>query len=212
MENDTITSLQNLGLSEKEALVYNALLGMKKGTPLSVSLKAGIKRPTAYLILDSLVLKKLVAVTKFREVKDYRALPLEHLKNFVYKQKKLADVSLPTIQKLYSERENKLRLRIYHNISDIKTLLEKSLREKKQLCVFGQKSHFKHYLADYWSFYLKRSGQLNTLPKFKEYTGKVNLLLWGDKVAFVEFSETPQVFGFKNKELHDFYQNLWTNY
>ena len=100
MEIDVLNSLQTIGLPDKEASVYAALLATKKGTALTVAQAAGIKRPTAYLVLELLKQKKLVAITKFRGVKDYRALPLEHLKSYVRQQKKLADKYLPTIQKL----------------------------------------------------------------------------------------------------------------
>ncbi len=212
MENSIITQLTVLGLSDREAAVYAALLGMKKGTALTVAQSAGIKRPTAYFVLESLCQKKLVAVTKFRSVRDYRALPLEHLKNYIAKQKKLADEYLPTIQRLYSERQKKLRLRVYHDLSDIKTLLEKSLREKSILHVLGERKVFEQNLSTYWQYFIKRAGQLNIAPLFKNRPGSVSLLLWSDKVAFVEIKKRPQVFGFKNCKLHDYYQKIWNRY
>ena len=57
---DTVLALQTIGLNAKEASVYGALLGMKRGTTLSVAAAAGIKRPTAYFVLESLIEKKLV--------------------------------------------------------------------------------------------------------------------------------------------------------
>jgi sugar-specific transcriptional regulator TrmB len=53
--------LQNLGLNEKEALTYLALLELGKATVVQIAKKAEIKRPTAYLVLDSLKQKGLVS-------------------------------------------------------------------------------------------------------------------------------------------------------
>ena len=212
MENSIIAQLKVLGLSDRESAVYAALLVMKKGTALTVAQSAGIKRPTAYFVLESLRQKKLVAVTKFRNVRDYRALPLEHLKNYISKQKKLADEYLPTIQKLYNKRQTKLRLRVYHGLSDVKTLLEKSLGEKSVLHIIGEKKVFEQNLGAYWQYFIKRAGQLNIMPLFKHYSGPIHLLLWSDKVAFIEVKDRPQVFGFKNHELHDYYQKIWNRY
>lgn len=212
MENSIIAQLKVLGLSDREAAVYAALLVLKNGTALTVAQSAGIKRPTAYFVLESLCQKKLVAVTKFRNVRDYRALPLEHLRNYISKQKKLADDYLPTIQKLYNERPTKLRLRVYHNLSDIKTLLEKSLREKSILHIIGERKIFEQNLGAYWQYFIKRAGQLNIMPLFKHHSSSVSLLLWSDKVAFIEMKNQPQVFGFKNCELHDYYQKIWNRY
>lgn len=212
MKNEMTASLEQLGLTGKEAVIYTALLAMKKGGALAVSTKAGTKRPTTYFVLEALRKKGLIASTTFRGVKDYRALPLEHLKHFVRKQRKAVDDQISSIQKLYNERQFKVRLRIYHGLSDVKTLLEKSLRERSALYILGTEEVFNKYLGDYWQFYIKRAQQLGVSPKFKQCNEPVSLLLWSDKVAFVAFGDTPQVSGFKNKELHVLYQRLWTNY
>ena len=52
--------LRDIGLSEKESLVYAALLKSGRGTAYSVAQKAGVKTPTTYVILDNLIKKNLV--------------------------------------------------------------------------------------------------------------------------------------------------------
>ncbi len=49
-----ILLLKRVGLDDKEAKLYLALLELGEATVLEVAAKAGVKRPTAYLILDSL--------------------------------------------------------------------------------------------------------------------------------------------------------------
>jgi sugar-specific transcriptional regulator TrmB len=78
MKGANLEGLISLGLTQKEAAVYLALLQTKKGTALTVAKQANIKRPTVYLVLNSLIKKGLVKSTKYRDVLDYRALPLEH--------------------------------------------------------------------------------------------------------------------------------------
>lgn len=199
-------SLQTLGLSPKEAAVYAALLRVKKGTAMSVAEASGIKRPTAYAVLESLKNKKLVAATKFRNVLDYRALPLDHLKHFVREQKKAVEHGVGAIQKVYNNRPQKNRLRVYGNIGAVKVLLEKSLREKAQMRILGHEHAFASHLGEYWQFYIKRAGQLGITPEFKKNPSHVSLMLWSDKVAFVQWGDVPQVFGFKNKELSEMYK------
>lgn len=209
---DILSALTTLGLTPKEAAIYAALVNLKKASAQTVADLAGIKRPTVYLVLNFLITKKLVAVTKFRNVRDYRAMPLENLKSYVRAQKRLAEAALPNMQKLYDARQLKVRLRVYHGLSDIKTLLEKSLREKSPMHILGQEEQFKTALGPYWEFYNKRSGQLKMVPKFKLYKGNITLMVWHDKVAFVKLTGKVQVFAFKNPELHTIYQRLWTNY
>lgn len=53
--------LSHYGLDEKEAAVYVALLELGETTVLLIAKKAGIKRPTAYVVLQSLMSKGLVS-------------------------------------------------------------------------------------------------------------------------------------------------------
>lgn len=55
-----IEQLKNLGLSEKEAAIYLALLQLGPSTPYQIAKKADIKRPTAYVIAEELVEKGLI--------------------------------------------------------------------------------------------------------------------------------------------------------
>jgi sugar-specific transcriptional regulator TrmB len=54
-------TFQGLGLEEKEAKIYLALLELGDGTVLQASRKSGIKRPTAYLVLRSLEEKGFIS-------------------------------------------------------------------------------------------------------------------------------------------------------
>lgn len=68
-----IEPLKNLGLSEKEALVYLALLQLGMATPYQIAKKSGIKRPTAYIISEELVKKGLIVAIPGDEKKQYIA-------------------------------------------------------------------------------------------------------------------------------------------
>jgi hypothetical protein len=114
--------------------------------------------------------------------------------------------------KLYEDTNPKLRLRLYQDETALKTFLEKSLRQKSIMYIIGKKENFENNLGDYWKFYLKRCGQLNINPKFKDYAGQITLLVWANKVGFVQFGDDFQIFGFKNPEVHDLYQKLWNNF
>ena len=52
--------LIHLGLNEKQAKVYLALLQLGSGSVPSISVRSDVKRPTAYLILEELRQKELV--------------------------------------------------------------------------------------------------------------------------------------------------------
>lgn len=56
-------TLTHLGLSDKEAAAYVALLKLGEGTAQQIAKESGLKRPTAYIILDNLRLKGFVLKT-----------------------------------------------------------------------------------------------------------------------------------------------------
>ncbi len=58
---NTIDTLTHLGLSDKEARVYLALLELGPTSAYAVAMKAKLKKPTVYFIMDQLVEKALVA-------------------------------------------------------------------------------------------------------------------------------------------------------
>jgi DNA-binding MarR family transcriptional regulator len=68
-----ITPLKNLGLSEKEAKIYLALLQLGPSTPYQIANKAELKRPTAYVIAEELVEKGLIVHVPGEEKKRYIA-------------------------------------------------------------------------------------------------------------------------------------------
>lgn len=68
-----IAPLTNLGLSDKEAKVYLALLQLGPATPYEIAKKAEIKRPTAYVIAEELVEKGLIVHVPGEEKHRYIA-------------------------------------------------------------------------------------------------------------------------------------------
>lgn len=68
-----IEPLKNLGLSEKEAQIYLALLQLGPSTPYQIAKKAGLKRPTAYVIAEELCEKGLLVQVPGEEKRRYIA-------------------------------------------------------------------------------------------------------------------------------------------
>ncbi len=63
MKNEQLVSILNdLGLSEKEARVYFAALSLGPSTILTLSHAAELKRTTIYALVDSLKKKGLIAI------------------------------------------------------------------------------------------------------------------------------------------------------
>src|SRR3989344_4169856 len=81
-----IKTLEYIGFSEKEVLVYLALLSLGKGTVTEISRRAGIIRPTGYHILSSLESKELVKVSGKEPKQEYVAESPDAIENLLLKK------------------------------------------------------------------------------------------------------------------------------
>lgn len=106
--------LKDIGLSEKEAQIYLALLSFDKALIAEISEKAKVKRPTTYVILDSLLKKGLVSESNEGKKTYYMSEPPEKLEMFVDRQihlleenKKSLDIIIPQIKGMRREQGEK---------------------------------------------------------------------------------------------------------
>src|SRR3990167_7163349 len=106
--------LKDIGLSDKEAAVYLALLSFDKALVSDISEKAKIKRPTTYVILETLAKKGLVSESNIGKKTFYIAEPPEKLGMFVDRQihlleenKKSLDIVVPQLKSIQREQGEK---------------------------------------------------------------------------------------------------------
>jgi len=79
--------LQDIGLSDKEVTIYLTLSQVENASVLDLAKKTNIKRPTVYVILESLSKKGLVSETTIGKKTHYQAEPAERLETFVERRK-----------------------------------------------------------------------------------------------------------------------------
>src|SRR3990167_2765077 len=90
--------LQDIGLSDKESTVYLSLIQVDNASVLDLSKKTKLKRPTVYVILESLSKKGLVSETTIGKKTHYQAEPPERLETFVEKRKIALEESQRTLK------------------------------------------------------------------------------------------------------------------
>ncbi len=79
--------LQEIGLNEKEAAVYLALLQVDSASVVSLAEKTDIKRPTVYVVLETLAKKGLVSEVEIGNKTHFAAEAPERLESYVERQK-----------------------------------------------------------------------------------------------------------------------------
>ncbi len=79
--------LQEIGLSEKESVVYLHLLKVDSDSIINIAKATGVNRTTVYPILEQLLKKEFVEEVKENEKSKYRAFPPDRIESYLQEQK-----------------------------------------------------------------------------------------------------------------------------
>lgn len=79
--------LQEIGLNEKESAIYLALLQVDSASVADIAEKTEIKRPTVYVVLETLSKKGLVSEVEIGNKTHFAAQPPEHIETFIQQQR-----------------------------------------------------------------------------------------------------------------------------
>lgn len=153
--------LQNLGLSEKEAKVYIASLGLGADTVQNIAKKAGINRPTAYVQIESLKEKGLMSQVEKGKKTFYLAESperLESLLNVFEKELNLkkSEVGriLPALQNIFAGAGERPKVRFYEGMEEIKSIQNDFLKaERKQVEGFVNLDKLQELFPDFAKSY-----------------------------------------------------------
>lgn len=122
-------ALQNLGLSEKEARVYTALLKLGRGSAYGIADEAGIKRPTTYVILDELRQKGLVLKVPRVKKQLFIAKPPDELFAVAEEKLRVAKDVLPQLLAMAEGETQKPRTLFYEGLPAVRDVfLEQAKR------------------------------------------------------------------------------------
>jgi sugar-specific transcriptional regulator TrmB len=128
--------LQDIGLSEKEASVYLALLAVENYSVLDLSKKTSINRSTVYIVLESLAKKGLISETTVGKKVHFQAESPERLETYVEQRKilleeqakKLRDI-IPQIKSVQREVGEKPIVKYFEGREGILSSLEELFEE-----------------------------------------------------------------------------------
>ena len=131
-----IKSLRNLGLSDKEARVYLALLQLGPATPYKIAKRSHLKRPTAYVIAEELLEKGFVVVAP-GEKHTYIARPPEVLFEEAESKMKDARKSLPELKSLQGGIAEKPTVLYFEGVEGIRQALFHRVKETHDTEILG---------------------------------------------------------------------------
>lgn len=120
---DTIHILEALGLREKEAKVYLALLSLGEAGAYRLAKKTGLKRPTAYVIVQELIEKGYIYEAPKSRPQKYVARPPELLIDRAEERLEEAKSALPQLNALQKKGGTRLSMLYFEGINGLREAL-----------------------------------------------------------------------------------------
>lgn len=151
------TVLTDLGLSDKEARIYLALLQLNKSVPGIISRKANIKRPTTYVLLENLIKKGIVTTITKNKVIHYQAVdPKILLETEKTKVERLENI-LPELVSIKNTFGIEPQMSVFHGEKGLIEIMEDTLTTKEELlCWCDVDIAVSTVLSNYFPTYLKK--------------------------------------------------------
>lgn len=111
--------LMKLGLSEKESIVYLSLLKSGIASAYRVAVDSGLKRPTAYLILDELVQRNIAILVPRSKKKMYRAIPPKQLINRKTEELQKVEALLPELAAIANTDAHQPHVQLFEGVRGV---------------------------------------------------------------------------------------------
>ncbi|TSC62874.1 MAG: transcriptional regulator TrmB [Parcubacteria group bacterium Gr01-1014_48] len=130
-------SLASLGLNEKQAKVYVALLQLGRSSAYVIATKSGLKKPTTYVILDELIEKGLVLKVPRMRKQLYEAKSPEEFFAIAEERLVVAKKILPELMAMTKGEEAKVRSMFFEGIAGAKQALGYHMKEMQDQEIVG---------------------------------------------------------------------------
>ncbi len=157
-----IKSLEFIGFSKKEVLVYLALLELGKGTVSQISRTAGINRPSGYHVLASLEAKGLIKVSGKKPKQEYLAESPDEIEKLL--EKKIKDDEehikearsiIPELKTIHNVSERP-KISFYEGKEGLERVYEDTLTSKEDILAYASVDDVHQTLPNYFPLYYKR--------------------------------------------------------
>lgn len=163
--NDIVEQLKSLGFSETEAKLYAMGSGYEPLTAAELGRLAGVKRPSVYRALESLMQRGLASVRGTGEGRKFSMGRPEKLKEIVQKEQEVlkdrerlvGDVIAMLAVRSVSEKRDSVKVEQYSGVEGVKAVIETALycRSRKWDIIAPHKNFFSDFDKAYAQYYLE---------------------------------------------------------
>ncbi|MFA5048180.1 MAG: helix-turn-helix domain-containing protein [Patescibacteria group bacterium] len=159
--------LKELGLSDKESLIYVALLKEGSAKAVTVARKTGINRTTVYDLFDSLLQRGLIGKSRKKAAVYFNALGPKHLLTYLDREKeekaKIIDLQkqkveelLPAIISLQNQATTKPKVMFFEGEKGMREAYEDTLNSKETILAYANVATMNEGLPNFFPEYYKR--------------------------------------------------------
>jgi HTH-type transcriptional regulator, sugar sensing transcriptional regulator len=226
--------LQYLGLNEKQAKIYLALLQMGSGSVPAISIKAGTKRPTTYLLLEELRMKGLATLLPKKKKAVYTAESPQRLREEQREKEEMIKDNLPELLAIYNSQKEKPKVTYYQGEENIVNLYNKEIFKEKELDMFGsieaigsifykieynvkkfeeQKTKIRELLQadeasiEYSKKYFSENHQVRIAPQKCQFP--TDNIIFGNKLAIFSYKDTPMAVVIESSDVVTTYKSMF---
>lgn len=164
-----IESLEGVGLSDKAAEIYTALLQIGEGSVIEIAKKAGLKRTTVYNILPDLMSQGLVETTVKNKHRVFFIDDVRRLEFDAQQKVKTVAALLPQLRAIQNILPQKPKITFYEGIGGMKELYEDTLDSIPAggtiLSYTGLTDFFDMMPKEYYRWYVEERSEKKILIK-----------------------------------------------
>ncbi len=124
-----VAQLKEVGLPEREALVYLATLSLGPTTALLLAKETGLKRTSVYPVLEALKRRGLIATELHGWKERFAAADPKTLSINLKRQKEEFETLLPELSSLYNLKDSGTTFKYFEGLSGIKSVYEQLLKD-----------------------------------------------------------------------------------
>ncbi|MBU0471682.1 MAG: hypothetical protein KKF89_02770 [Nanoarchaeota archaeon] len=227
--------LEKLNLSKNEVKVYLTMLKIGKAKAGRLSKEAMMDRSSTYNALKLLLEKGVISYVVEANRKVFSPANPNKIIDYFKEKEEIARRIIPRLEKLFKETKEKENVTLFKGYNGIKTVFQEIIREGKDNLMFGSEGQFTERMPYYAPNFIKQLEEKNikvrnivrqkrgekaskttsikTVPK--EVRSNVVTNIFGDKVAIIIWSETPEVVLIDNKTAADsyraYFEFMWEN-
>lgn len=184
--------LTELDLSKQEASIYIAALELGFSSISDIAKKAGIKRPTAYYVIEELIKKHLVSRAPKGRRAFYLAESPHKLLDKIREQEKKLVTALPHFEALQNSAPNKPKIRFYEGKEGIMSIYNEIFKTRQKIFAIGSMKKFFHVFsheenAKFFDLLRQEGGQIYDLIENSEEAKNYAKVSYRKKLGRVKF-------------------------